>query len=250
MNYAIILSGGIGTRLGLDLPKQYYKVANKPIIQFVIEMMERCDGIDGYVIVAADEWREFISGVVKSAASDLESDIDKCSGEHKYGDEGKFLGFANPGENRQLSIYSGLLAFKDIATEDDVVLIQDAARPNTSEKLIYRCLHLTGDADGAMPVLPMKDTVYLSKTGKNVDILLNRSEIFAGQAPEAFRYGKYLKANEVLLPDKILQINGSSEPAVMAGMKVSMIPGEESNLKITTAEDLRRFERIMEDVAK
>lgn len=250
MNYAVILSGGVGTRLGLDLPKQYYKVVDKPIIQFVIELMTRCDEIDGYVIVAADGWQEFIADVVETTVADFEGVGDKCVVRCKGSNEGKFLGFANPGENRQLSIYSGLLALKDIATDDDVILVQDAARPNTSEELIFRCLHLAEDEDGAMPVLPMKDTVYLSKTGKCVDILLNRSEIFAGQAPESFRYGKYLKANEVLLPEKILQINGSTEPAVMAGMKISMIPGEESNLKITTAEDLSRFERIMEESVK
>ena len=97
-----------------------------------------------------------------------------------------------------------------------------------------------------MPVSPMKDTVYLSRTGKCVDELLNRSEIYAGQAPESFRFGKYVKANEQLLPNDIHKINGSTEPAIMAGMKIAMIDGEESNRKITTAEDLKWFERIVE----
>lgn len=52
---------------------------------------------------------------------------------------------------------------------------------------------------------------------------------------------KYLEANEVLLPEAILKINGSTEPAIMAGMNIKMIPGDENNYKITTEADLKRF---------
>jgi 2-C-methyl-D-erythritol 4-phosphate cytidylyltransferase len=88
----------------------------------------------------------------------------------------------------------------------------------------------------------MKDTIYRSNTGKYIDTLLRREELFAGQAPEAFRFGKYLRANEALLPDRIRDINGSSEPAVLAGMKIAMIEGDENNYKITTESDLKKFE--------
>ena len=227
MNYAVILSGGVGSRMGLDMPKQYYSVGGKPVIGYVLEMIEKHDKIDGYIVVAAKTWQPFVVELIK---------------------DDKFLGFAMPGENRQLSIYSGLMALKNVAKEDDLVLIQDAARANTSYDLIRRCLEITDDEDGAMPVLPMKDTVYLSYDGKKVDELLKREQIFAGQAPESFRYGKYVKANEALLPDAILSINGSTEPAVKAGMQIALIDGEESNFKITTLEDLKRFERIVTDI--
>lgn len=225
MNYAVVLSGGTGTRLGLDIPKQYYEVNNKPIIGYVIQTLERCAAIEGYVIVAAPEWQEYLSGY--------------------YSASEKFLGFANPGENRQLSIYSGLCFLKKHLSvkDDDVVLIQDAARPNTSMECIMRCFSLAEDEDGAMPVLPMKDTIYMSEDGKMISGLLDRKTLFAGQAPESFRFGKYLAANEALLPDKILEINGSTEPAILAGMNICMIPGDEGNYKITTAADLRRFEK-------
>lgn len=88
MNYTVVLSGGTGTRLGLDIPKQYYEVNNKPIIGYVIETLERCKEVHGFVIVAAPEWHEYLSGHFSSSE--------------------KFLGFTNPGKNRQLSIYSGL----------------------------------------------------------------------------------------------------------------------------------------------
>lgn len=233
MNYTIVLSGGVGSRLGLDMPKQYYKVGNKPVIHYVLETLSKCDCIDGYVIVAMKEWQECILEIVHAI-------LDKE-------DRGKFIGFAEPGENRQLSVYHGLLALKETALENDLVLVQDAARPNTRDSLIRKCLTIRNEEDGAMPVLPMKDTVYLSRSGKSVDELLNRSQVYAGQAPESFRFGKYLKANVQLLPDEIYKINGSTEPAIKAGMKIVMIDGEESNFKITTAEDLKRFEQIVKE---
>lgn len=234
MNYAIILSGGVGSRLGLDMPKQYYKVGQKPVIQYVLESVEGHEGIDGYVVVAAKEWRSFVEALIEQ----------KVSVEAK---SKKFLGFADPGENRQLSIYQGLLYLKAWAKAEDLVLVQDAARANTSDELIKRCLEIDAEDDGAMPVLPMKDTVYLSRDGRKVDELLKREQIFAGQAPEVFRFGKYLQANKALLPEEIRSINGSTEPAVKAGMKIALIDGEESNFKITTAADLERFERLVEE---
>ncbi len=97
-------------------------------------------------------------------------------------------------------------------------------------------------------MLPMTDTVYYSDTsGSRVERLLDRSRIYAGQAPEAFRLGKYLEATERLLPEKILSINGSTEPAILAGMDIAMIPGDKGNFKITTREDLEHYRRIVEE---
>lgn len=150
-----------------------------------------------------------------------------------------------PGENRQMSILHGLLDIQSYAPEDTYIFIHDAARPCLSAKQIADCIRGAAGHDGAMPVLPMKDTVYSSLDGKTIAGLLDRSTIYAGQAPEVFLLGKYLKANQALLPDKILEINGSAEPAVMAGMDVAMIPGDEGNFKITTKADLERFTQIV-----
>jgi 2-C-methyl-D-erythritol 4-phosphate cytidylyltransferase len=237
MNYAVILSGGNGSRTGLSIPKQYYRVAGKPIIQYVIETIQSSAVFDGYVVVAEEKWQtqilEIIGACGQSSGSVTEAeDAPRCL----------FLGFASPGDNRQLSVYAGLLKLKEYVAEEDIVVIQDAARPNTTAELLQKCVSFSAEEDGAMPVLPMKDTVYQSSSGKQIDGLLKREELFAGQAPEAFRFGKYLRANEALLPDRIRSINGSSEPAVLAGMKIALIEGDENNVKITTESDLRKLE--------
>ncbi len=231
MNIALVLSGGTGTRLGGDIPKQYIKVKGRMLIAYCLNMFAAHSAIDGIFVVAAPEWRDEI--------------INEC-GRLGIG-KAAITGFSDPGRTRQLSILNGLrdidtyVKSSDKPDEDPVVIIHDAARPNLTAEYLDRCLDAIEGCDGVMPTLPMKDTVYYSENGTKVDRLLDRSLIYAGQAPELYRLKKYLEANEKLLPDEILKINGSTEPAVMAGLDVAMIPGDENNYKVTTKKDMDRF---------
>ena len=237
MVIALILSGGTGTRLGGDIPKQYIKVKGRMLIAFCLDMFAGHKRVDGIWIVAAQKWQQEILDECKRLG--IGSDV--------------VTGFSLPGDTRQLSILNGI---RDIDSyvrssgkgsgEDTVVVIHDAARPNLTAGYVDKCLDAMEGYDGVMPVLPMKDTVYYSKDGRSVDSLLDRSRIYAGQAPELYRLGGYLDACERLLPDEILKINGSTEPAVLAGLKVAMIPGDENNYKVTTADDLERFKMGIE----
>lgn len=229
-NIALLLSGGTGMRLGADIPKQYIKVCGRPVISYCIEKLLIHEKIHELWIVADTAWQPFILECIEK--------IHDCNTK-------KFKGFSIPGENRQLSVFHGLCDIKNHADDKDYVFIHDAARPLLSQKQISECLNMVRGYDGLVPVLPMKDTVYASDDGKKITSLLKRNEIFAGQAPEVFRLGKYLEANRRLLPDKILKINGSTEPAILAGMNIAMISGDEANFKITTKGDLERFERIV-----
>ncbi len=225
MNIALVLAGGTGSRVGGDVPKQYVLAAGKPVISYCMETLTNHEEIDAIQIVADRRWQEFIL-------------------EHVPKD--KLRGFSPEGENRQMSILHGLEDIRKYASDEDWVLVHDAARPMVRAEQIHDCLVAAFGHDGVIPVLPMKDTVYSSQDGKTISSLLDRSRIFAGQAPELFQLGVYYKANIRLLPDQIKKINGSTEPAILAGCDMAMIPGEEENFKITTGEDLRRFRRLVE----
>lgn len=228
MNYAIILSGGIGSRMGLDKPKQYIFVKEKPIFSYCLDTIISNKNIDKIIFVVADEWKYFVKEYI--------SEINPI----------KRIYFTNPGETRQYSIYNGLKTIKEIGGENnDIVLIHDAARPLVDSALITECIKSCNDADGVLPVIPVKDTIYFSKDGRQIDSLLERSCLWAGQAPEAFRFGKYLKAHEEMNHDELLKINGSTEIAVKAGMQCKIIEGNPMNFKITSSEDLINFENII-----
>lgn len=224
MNVAIMLSGGIGTRVGGDIPKQYLEINGKRIIYYSLDTMAKSEWINKICIVASKEWQKTIMEEIDDAAKQ------------------KIIGFAEPGENRQLSILNGMEFIKSYyedVSDCDAVFIHDAARPYLTEEMIEKYISAIENHDGVLPVLPMKDTVYISEDGNSISSLIDRKKIFAGQAPEVFRFGKYYKANKALLPDRIKLINGSTEPAVMAGMDVVMVPGEEKNVKVTTINDIK-----------
>lgn len=230
MNIALVLSGGKGTRIKSVIPKQYIRPNGiNTILYYSLETLFHNKNIDAVQIVADEAYHSLIN-----------EEINKIQ-LNKF----KFKGFSIPGENRQLSIWNGLEDIKAYADANDYVLIHDGARPCLSNEMIDECFKAVDGHDGVMPVIPMKDTVYLSKDGKRVSSLLDRTCIFAGQAPELFVIGKYYDAIEKLLPDKIMSINGSTEPAILDGMDVAMIPGDENNFKITTDADLERFKEIL-----
>lgn len=231
MVIALILSGGIGARLGYDIPKQYIEVCDKFIIGYCLDIIQKNSLIDKIQIVADESWQCLIKKY--------------CNDNHIN----KFIGFSNPGKNRQLSILNGLEDIKDISNDNDLIFIHDAARPLLTNELINNCINAVYEkkCDGVLPVLPMKDTIYYSSDKNIIEKLLDRKCLFAGQAPEVFYFKKYYKANLNLLPDDILKINGSTEPAILSQMKISTISGDENNFKITTKADLIKFENIIKN---
>ena len=228
MNIAIILSGGVGSRMGSNIPKQYIEINGKPIIWYCLNTFVECPIIDSIVIGRAKEWDSLIK-----------EQVDLLNNK-------KPVFYAEPGETRQFSIYNALLKAKQHgAKRDDVVIIHDAARPLVSQDLIKCCIEGCGEAEGVLPVIPVKDTLYRSVDGENISNLLNRNELFAGQAPEAFKFGKYLALHEQISREELLRTNGSTEIAYKGGMKIKLIKGDEMNFKITTPEDLTSFETII-----
>ncbi|WP_026496478.1 IspD/TarI family cytidylyltransferase [Butyrivibrio sp. WCD3002] len=233
MNVAILLSGGVGTRLGGDIPKQYLEVCGKMIIIYALESLYRNKNIDSICIVADKKWHDRIEeGINAEVLSN------SMTSEKK-------IFFAQPGRNRQDSIINGMKEIKIQCHGADTVFVHDAARPALSDDLINACFDALQGHDGVMPALPMSDTVYSSDDGVSISGLLDRSKIFAGQAPELFDFEKYFDANEKLSEAELLDIKGSAQPAVMAGMDIAIIPGDKANIKITTREDLATFEHFL-----
>lgn len=229
MNIGLILAGGVGSRMGADRPKQYLIAGGKPIIVYALKIFDNHEEISRIVLVADDAWKDYIEEWI------VKEEIRKP------------INFANPGRTRQHSIYNGLKCCANFATEKDVVIVHDAARPLTSDKIISDCIAGAMEKGGAMPVIPVKDTVYRSVDGNVISNLLTRSEIFAGQAPEGFLFGKYYALHNSVSDEEIGKTNGSSEIAFRHGIEIKLVEGSERNFKITGPEDLERFEQILKE---
>ena len=233
MNIAIILAGGTGTRLGGDVPKQYLTVNEKPIIAFSLETFQTHPGIDGIVIVANDEWQDYIKGVLK-----------------QYGID-KFAGFAPAGQSRQHSVLNGMAVAKTLEGADDetLVLVQDAARPNVSAAMIDEALRLEG-YDAALPVIPIPDTTYYSEDGREITSLLDRDKLFAGQTPETFVLNRFYAIHENMSDAELCAVRGACQLAYSKGFTVRLYPGDHANYKITTMVDLEKFKSEKQDTSR
>lgn len=221
MVFAVILAGGVGARMGQAIPKQYIEVEGKPVLIHTLERLEACQKIHRIVIVADEEWREQIRAWLS-----------------QYNIT-KFVDFATPGQTRQESVFSGVACCRPYAeSEEDIVLVHESARALVSNDLIERIVDGLAGYDACIPVMPMKDAILLSKTGEVIDGLLDRNQLFRGQAPESFPLIQYYELNKNTPAEELGKFLADHELCFHYGWKVHCILGEETNFKLTTPDDI------------
>ena len=213
--------------MGGELPKQYIELAGKPVIVHTLEQLERCGVVEGVIVAAAPEWTTEILRWKEAFSLS------------------KLLAVAPAGADRQRSNRNGQLSAEGFMDEGELsgVIIQDAARPLTSVELLTRLVEELKEAPAVMPALPITDTTYTSRDGQWVDGLLDRSTLFAGQAPEGFHFWPYLELYRDTPVEALCAMSGSCQLPYSRGWKVKIIPGEQGNLKITYAGDLNTCEK-------
>ena len=230
MNIAIILSGGVGARMGANIPKQYIMVDDKPVIIYSLEKFVNSGSIDAYIIALDNQWKDFVDDYVRKM-NILQPVI-----------------YSSPGETREHTIYNALKCAKANGyDDDDIVIIHDAVRPMVSKELIDDCLRGCAEHDAAIATVDVKDTIYMSVAENCITDVPKRSTLHAGQTPEAFKLGKYLKIHDERSYEEICAVTGGAEFAFRCGLKVFLSKGAEINFKLTTPEDLQRFEQIVKE---
>lgn len=227
MNYAIILSGGTGTRMREDgFPKQYLIVRGKPVIMYAIEPFISSEEIDEIIIVAQDVWQDQISEWLR--AYNVTKPIRMTSG----------------GNTRQASVLQGLLACtaNHAPGPTDKVLIHEAARPLVSSRMIHDCICALDQYDSCLPVIPSNDSMFISDDRITVSDLIDRDKLFCGQAPEGFHLQMYLDLNTSCPEHELDSIRGGSVLSFIKGHTVGLIEGDPCNFKLTRPQDLMLFE--------
>lgn len=224
MNIAVILAGGVGTRMGHNIPKQYILVEDKPVLLYTLESFQACADVDRIIIVADQVWREQILEWVG-----------------QYGIT-KFLDFADPGATRQDSVFSGLTQCKKhTANEDDIAVVHDGVRAMITPQLIHDLIAGLEGYDGCIPVVPLKDAVFFSETGDTIDSLVDRNKLFCGQSPECFYLLPYWEINNRMSAQERSKVLADHELAFQCGWRVHVHPGNENNFKLTTPSDIERM---------
>jgi 2-C-methyl-D-erythritol 4-phosphate cytidylyltransferase / 2-C-methyl-D-erythritol 2,4-cyclodiphosphate synthase len=215
---ALVVAAGRGTRLKGAQPKQYLALGGKPLLRYAVEALSTHRAVSGVRVVYHPEDQALYDAAL--AGLDL---LPPVAG----------------GAARQDSVRLGLESLASLAPER--VLIHDAARPFLDAGVIDRVVAALDDADGALPVLAMSDTVKRGADGL-VSETLDRAALWRAQTPQGFRYQAILAAHRACaggdLPD-------DAAVAERAGLAVRLVAGLEENFKVTTEDDLLRAERLV-----
>lgn len=223
--YALVLAGGTGTRFGAATPKQLLDLDGRSILEVSAAALATAPGVDAVVIVAhpdcravADEVAQRVPGVVA---------------------------VVDGGDTRADSTRRGLAAVD--APDDALVLVHDAARPLVSQRVVADCLAALRQHDAVTPALESTDTLLEVDSGDRVVASPPRDRLRRVQTPQGFRLGVLRRAHAAAavdphaVPTDDVSVVLAHEP----GASVVVVPGEESNLKITRPDDLERARQVL-----
>ena len=215
---ALIVAAGSGTRFGGEVPKQYLPLAGRAVLRHSVETFFRHPAIAGVRVVISAEHRALYDSAVAGLP---------------------ILPPVIGGTSRQDSVRNGLESLAEL--QPDRVLIHDAARPFLTGEIVDRTLAALNDAPGAVVAVPVTDTLKRGQDGR-VAGTVDRSALWRAQTPQAFRYPDILAAHRRA---QGAALTDDAAVAEASGLPVLLVMGADDNFKITTADDLRRAQRLV-----
>ena len=212
--WAVLVAAGRGERLGEDRPKAFVRLGELPLLAEPLRRLDESSFIDAVVVVAPPEWEEPAILLAEELGA---SKVTAC---------------VTGGETRTASVRAGVAEVPDDVA---VILVHDAARPLLPDAVIGRLIGALGEGyDGAVPVLPVTDTVKRVRDGV-VDETLVRDDLVSVQTPQAF-------AAPALRAALAAGTEGSDCASLVEanGGRIRTVEGDERLLKVTTRADLER----------
>jgi len=216
--YAIIVAGGTGIRMGGNLPKQFMLLKDKPVLYYSLKtFLEAYDDLEVILVLPVNY-------------TDIGEEIIDA-----YFDKDR-IRLTVGGDTRFQSVRNGLM----LVEEEAIVFVHDAVRCLVSIDLVHRCYEIATQTGSAIPVILSKDSVRLINEEGSEPV--DRTKIALVQTPQTFHSKILLSAYQIDYKDKF-----TDEATVVEayGLKVSLVEGEESNIKITRPIDLLIAENIL-----
>ena len=233
MNVALILAGGVGSRFGASIPKQFVEVCGKPVLAYTIEAFERHPDIDIVLVACVNTYVDYV-----------------WSMREKYG-LGKLKWVIEGGDTFQGSVLNGIRYLENKIGCDDIVLVHFGASPFLTGDIITDCIRVCKEKGNAIST-----TDYYVLSGKKVctksvadpdnysEEYIDRETIAVMNSPHAFKYGyindMYKEAIETGVIDTVEPHTTTLMYAM--GKKIYFALGSQNNIKITKKEDLDLFE--------
>lgn len=226
-NIAIILASGSGSRFGSKVPKQFVRLAGKPVLQFTIEAFESHSKVDEIIIVTSEVHVSMVHDLLNAQLYQKVSKV--------------IIG----GAERYFSTYAALCAVPD---EEANLIIHDAVRPFVSQQIINRCIDALDRYNAVDVVVDATDTIVRVENNIIQDIP-DRRFLKRGQTPQAFRKAVLAKAYQFFMADpvKIASDDCGIVLRYLPSEPIYCVQGEESNFKITHQQDIYLADNLIKD---
>lgn len=225
MNYVIIIAGGVGSRLGAKVPKQFVEVLGKPIIAYTMEHFQLHPEIDGIELVCVDGFQKHLKGIAKQYGITKVMKIVKGGSEYEY------------------SIINGVKGLEGIAKPEDLVMIHWSASPFLSEEIITDNIRVCKEKGNAITA-SYSYLLYGTNDGDCAKKAINRESFMTLAAPQSFRYEIIVDLYKQVEEKKLFETIHEAHTTVFMtelGIPLYFSKGSHANIKITTKEDVDLF---------
>ena len=231
MNYALIIAGGSGNRMGQDIPKQFINVYDKPVLIYTLEGFQKHPQIDAIELVCIDGWQDMVWAYAK------QFNITKL----------KWI--VPGGESGQESIRNGVFNLEGELKDDDIVIVHDGIRPLVDENVLSDVIVVCQKYGNAVTSLPYNEQIFVVNDAEEgtTKQYIPRETLRRVSTPQAYKFGKLDWAYHEAF-EKEIGIKGSAYTNTMMvdlGETLHFAAGSDKNIKLTTKDDLEMFKAYL-----
>lgn len=225
MNFAAILAGGHGTRMGAtDKPKQFQLLGEKPVLIHTLEKFVVMDEFERVLLLCPAEWVEAAKDLIATHIATSEKIVVLAGGATRSGTVQNAIAWIE--ENYE--------------TDSETVLVtHDSVRPFVTYRIIQDNLAALKTHDACDTVIPASDTIVVSEGGQTIDNIPVRGSMYQGQTPQSFKLQALKEVYAQLSAEEEEQLTDACKAFVLRGRSVGLVEGEPFNIKITYQVDLR-----------
>lgn len=220
------MMGGVGSRFGADIPKQFTMIDEKPLFTYIANKMAKQDVITGIVIVVNSAWLNYTNEWI-----------------NKLGIQ-KIISVISGGATRSESVFNGLKALKNIASDNDPVLMHDATHPYVDEEGTQKVVEMVAEYGSATLASLNYDTTYLMDDDNNIVQVIPRRNVIAGASPEGFRFRQIYDIYNHTPEEEMEKMTSVGAIALAHNIPMKVVPTPFLNLKITYPEDMKLFMKL------
>ncbi|MFY9198603.1 MAG: 2-C-methyl-D-erythritol 4-phosphate cytidylyltransferase [Acutalibacteraceae bacterium] len=231
MVFAVVLAGGMGSRMGnSDTPKQFLILGKSPIIIHTVEKFYVNSKFEKVIVLCPKQWVSHTENIIKKSIKDEKIVV------------------LEGGNTRNDTLYNALNYIEQNHGIDDetIIVTHDAVRPFVTHRIIEENIEAAKKYGACDTVIPATDTIVESKDGETISSIPNRAELFQGQTPQSFKANKLKNLYESLTQDEKDKLTDACKIFSIKGEPVHLVQGEVFNMKITYPFDLRVAQTMIE----